>query len=110
MPVIDLFEVRIGAEIRTSATAPSATHDWPEEAVQDIQYIQNPYEDQLVLVHDSQPPKEITYLAGVWNFQSIPFPAGEEPNFGGASAYPSAVGSFQGRLFFGGTPPLRQTL
>lgn len=93
----------------TPSEIPTVTVPYTDDQLAAIQFVENPYTRQIVFVHPDVPPQELV-LAGsppVWSFNEIQFldaTGGDDnlnPIFG--LGYPRAVGTFQGKLLFGGS-------
>lgn len=101
---LDYFHLRID---RAASALPTFPSPWTAEQIKDIQYIQNPFEDQMVFVHRDVPPKELTFTAGVWGFRTITF-TGTAMDWG--VGYPSVCGAYQGCLLLAASPGYGQTV
>jgi len=66
-----------------------------------VQYVQNPYAQQIVFTHPDHYPHALTFATGSWTFATLATITGA-PAWTGATGYPRACGAFQGRLLLGG--------
>ena len=77
----------------------------------DVQYIQNPYEPSMVFAHGKYPLQELYVEGGAWAWRDFPLVGGANPpDWDAAKGYPRVLGSFGGRLMAASTRTYPQTL
>ena len=89
--------------------APPDVLDTPysDSEIEAVQYVSSPYLQTTFFVHPAHPPQELILEAAVWIFREIDFEfagGGSEPNWDAINGYPSAIGGYQGRCVFAGSP------
>lgn len=84
---------------------------YAEEDLDDIQFIQSPYDDKpIVFAHVDYQPQWLYYDPDVGEYIFEPIPFINMPGVWGPNNYPRACASYQGRLMLGGTPSQSETI
>lgn len=97
----------LGLEYTIAASVPPTfPSPYSEDELREIQFVQNPFEAQMVFVHQNHAPKELVLVASVWTFQDIAF--NSPPAF--VDGFPRSVGAHHGRLLLASSPGLPQTV